>query len=46
LLVEAAREVGGREILRIPFSWPPTQKVTAQAQGSSELGAINLTLIP
>lgn len=46
LLVEAAREVGGREILRIPFSWPPMQKVTTQAQGSSELGAINLTLIP
>lgn len=46
LLVEAAREVGGREILRIPFSWPPTQKVSAKAQGSSELGAINLTLTP
>ncbi|WP_205342966.1 DUF2271 domain-containing protein [Denitrificimonas caeni] len=46
LLVEAAREVGGREILRIPFSWPPSQKVSAKAQGSSELGAINLTLIP
>lgn len=46
LLVEAVREVGGREILRIPFSWPPTQKVSATAQGSSELGAINLTLTP
>ena len=46
LLVEATREVGGREILRIPFSWPPTQKVSAKAQGSSELGTINLTLTP
>ncbi len=46
LLIEAAGEVGGREILRIPFNWPPTQQVSAKAQGSSELGAINLTLIP
>ena len=23
VVVEAAREVGGRELLRIPFQWPP-----------------------
>ncbi len=46
LVVEAAREVGGRELLRIPFSWPPQQSAEHQAQGKSELGAITLTLTP
>lgn len=46
LLVEAAREVGGREILRIPFSWPPQQAQTASVQGTDELGRITLTINP
>ncbi len=46
LLVEAAREVGGREILRIPFSWPAQATQTATAQGSNELGRITLTVTP
>lgn len=44
LVVEAAREVGGRELLRVPFTWP--QPATAKAQGTSELGAITLTVKP
>ncbi len=47
LVVEAAREVGGRELLKIPFRWaakPAAQ--TGTAQGSSELGAIALTVKP
>lgn len=46
LVVEAAREVGGRELLRVPFSWPPTRPQTHQAQGESELGAISVTVTP
>ncbi len=46
LVVEAAREVGGRELMRIPFSWPPQQSAEHKAQGKSELGAITLTLTP
>ena len=46
LLVEAAREVGGREILRIPFSWPAQATQTASVQGSNELGRITLTVTP
>lgn len=46
LVVEAAREVGGRELVRVPFSWPATQAQQAKAQGSSELGLIELTLTP
>ena len=44
LVVEAAREVGGRELLRLPFTWP--QAGTASARGTSELGAISLTVKP
>ncbi len=46
LVVEAAREVGGRELLKLPFQWPPAQKETLSADGSSELGTLNLTLTP
>lgn len=46
LVVEAAREVGGRELLRVPFSWPATTQQTRKAQGESELGAISVTVNP
>lgn len=42
LVVEASREVGGRELVRLPFSLP--KGGTARAQGSSELGAVTLTV--
>jgi len=45
LVVEAVREVGGRELLRIPFEWPGTQQ-HASAQGKTELGAITLDVKP
>lgn len=43
LVVEAAREVGGRELVRLPFSWPPKPGQTVRASGNAELGAISLT---
>ena len=46
LVVEAAREVGGRELLKIPFSWPATKAQSGQAQGGSELGKVTLRLVP
>lgn len=46
VVVEATREVGGRELLRLPFEWPGTQKQQATAQGKSELGAITLNVTP
>lgn len=46
IVVEAVREVGGRELLRLPFEWPGTQTQQAKAQGKSELGAIALTVTP
>lgn len=46
LVIEAAREVGGRELLRIPFTWPITKTVHLNARGEHELGAIKLDLNP
>jgi hypothetical protein len=46
LVVEAVREVGGRELLKIPFSWPANTAQTGNAQGSSELGAVALQVKP
>lgn len=46
LVVEAVREVGGRELLKIPFSWPVKAPQSGKAQGSSELGAITLAAKP
>jgi len=43
LVVEAAREVGGRELVRIPFAWPPKPGQAASATGRTELGAVSLT---
>lgn len=43
LVVEAAREVGGRELVRVPFAWPPKPGQTARASGSAELGAVSVT---
>ncbi len=46
LVVEAAREVGGRELVRLPFQWPPAAAQTLRAQGEHELGAIALEVKP
>jgi hypothetical protein len=46
VVVEAVREVGGRELLRLPFEWPGTQPQQASAEGKAELGAITLTVTP
>jgi hypothetical protein len=46
LVVEAAREVGGRELLKIPFTWPAKGAQSGKAQGATELGAVTLTVKP
>ena len=43
LVIEAAREVGGREMLRLPFAWPPKPGQSASAAGKTELGAVSAT---
>lgn len=46
LVVEAAREVGGREVLQLPFQWPPKQRGQWQQNGMHELAGVRLELTP
>jgi hypothetical protein len=42
IVVEAARELGGREAVRVPFRWGAPN--TGRGAGSSELGAISVAV--
>ena len=46
VVIEAARELGGREVLRVPLTWPVKGVQTAKAQGEGELGAVSLDAKP
>lgn len=46
LVVEASREQGEREVLTLPFDWPPTQTSQSKARGITELGEVTLELKP
>lgn len=46
LVVEAVREVGGREVLRVPFKWPASAVFTGAAKGKDELGEVALEMKP
>jgi hypothetical protein len=46
VVIEAVREVGGRELLRVPFEWPAAQKQHGEARGQSELGLVTVDLNP
>lgn len=42
LVVEAARELGGREVVRVPFRWGVAN--TGRAAGTTELGAVTVAV--
>lgn len=46
LVVEASREVGGREVVRLPFQWPASNHQQQQVNGTSELGTVTLSVRP
>lgn len=46
LVIEAAREAGGREVVRVPFQWPAKQTQSASAKGKEELGVVSLQIKP
>ncbi|MFZ6645866.1 DUF2271 domain-containing protein [Undibacterium sp. TJN25] len=46
LVVEAAREGGGREIVKVPFKWQAKGEQTVKVQGSDELGLVSLNIKP
>ena len=43
IVVEAAREQGGREVVRVPFTWGGAAN-NASAAGTSELGAVRVAV--
>ncbi|MEH6745089.1 DUF2271 domain-containing protein [Hyphomonas sp.] len=44
LNIEAVREVGGREMVQIPFSWPAATDIPLSVSGETELGDITLNI--
>lgn len=44
LVIEAAREAGGRELVKLPFAWPAKGKLAANAAGKEELGAVSIQI--
>ncbi|MCV2348767.1 DUF2271 domain-containing protein [Paucibacter sp. Y2R2-4] len=46
VVVEAAREGGGREVQRLALQWPPKAPNQVSAQGEHELGALALQFKP
>jgi hypothetical protein len=44
--IEAAREAGGRELVKVPFKLPLKGKQTFSARGKEELGAVSLQINP
>lgn len=46
VVVEAVREHGGHDILRMPLAWPPSSKADTTVQGKRELGRVRLTVGP
>ena len=46
LVVEAVREAGGRELVRVPFAWPPKAAQSGSARGEHELGQVSVDIRP
>lgn len=46
VVIEAVREHGGRELIRVPLDWTANREVTVTARGESEIGRITVTVYP
>ena len=46
VVVEAAREKGGRELIKVPFEWRANGRATGRARGTMELGAVTVAVRP
>lgn len=46
LAVEAVREKGGRELVRLPLDWPPERPTANSGQGLHELGKVSVESTP
>lgn len=46
LVIEAAREAGGRELVKVPMPWPPKSAQSFSARGKEELGEVTVQVKP
>ena len=46
VVVEAAREAGGRELVKVPVAWPPKSAQEFAAKGKEELGNVTVLVKP
>lgn len=46
VVIEASREAGGREVVRVPFRWQPKAASVTSAQGREELGPVSVQVRP
>jgi len=46
LVVEASREAGGHDLVKLPFAYAPAKPVTVTGKGDGELGAVNAAYKP
>ena len=46
VVVEAARENAGREVVRVPFEWPAKSAQSQTSKGTTELGTVAVNLSP
>lgn len=46
IAVEVVREVGGREVVRVPLTWPAALEYSAQVSGQTEIGLVSLRVNP
>lgn len=44
LVAESSREVGGRELVRVPFSWKSAGATSGSAKGDVELGEVRVNV--
>lgn len=46
IVVEAARENAGREVVRVPFEWPAKSAQSLTGKGTTELGTVAVNVAP
>lgn len=46
LVIEAAREAGGRELVKVPVAWPPKSAASLSGKGKEELGNVIVQVKP
>jgi hypothetical protein len=46
LVIEAAREAGGRELVKVALAWPPKSAQALSAKGKEELGDVTVQVKP